>query len=72
MQVALLIDSPISLRNKGIRLKIADNDGHVGYLGIGKASVTWQKSGSPNAKRIRLSSFIEMLNSAPGRTVKGV
>ena len=66
MQVrADLSDATIDLGNKGVALKIADNEGkHVGTLRIGRATVEWRKgrTRAQNAKKIKLEELIDLLN----------
>ncbi|MGY0003135.1 hypothetical protein [Micromonospora sp. I033] len=68
MEVKLKLDDvSITLGNKGIVLKIADNQGkHVGDLRIGKATVEWMKGRTRdgNGIKIRLEELIRAIEDA--------
>lgn len=55
----------ITLGNKGITLKIADNAGkHVGNLRIGQATVEWFPGKvRTNSKKVKLSELVNYLNT---------
>ncbi|WP_422733914.1 hypothetical protein ACN26Y_28755 [Micromonospora sp. WMMD558] len=65
MEVKLKLDDvSITLGNKGIVLKIADNQGkHVGDLRIGKATVEWMKGRTRdgNGVKIRPDDLISLI-----------
>lgn len=67
MQVKLDMDDvTISLGNKGMTLKIADNEGkHVGSLRIGQATVEWRhgRTREGNGKTIKMTDLIGMLDA---------
>ena len=65
MQVKMeMNDVAITLGNKGVLLKISDNDGkHVGDLRIGKATVEWMKGRTRdgNGFKMRLADLLSIL-----------
>lgn len=65
MDVKLKMDDvSITLGNKGILLKVHDNDGkHVGDLRIGKATVEWMKGRTRdgNGVKIKLQDLIQLI-----------
>jgi hypothetical protein len=67
MQVKLdMEDVMVELRNNGITLKIADNDGkHVGNLRIGQATGEWRQGRTRpgNGKKFKLAELLDYLNS---------
>lgn len=58
-------DIEAELGNKGITLRIADNQGkHVGRLQVGKAKLKWFKGKtSKNHKEVHINEFLEWLES---------
>lgn len=61
-----LSDVKIELKNKGITLHIADNDGkHVGDLRLGRATGEWMvgKTREGNGVKFRIEDLIDWLNS---------
>jgi hypothetical protein len=61
---AKLDDCTITLGNKGITLRIADNSGkHLGDLRIGRATVEWRPTrlGKASAVQLKVEKLIELI-----------
>jgi hypothetical protein len=60
-------DVSIALGNKGILLKVHENDGkHVGDLRIGRATVEWMKGRTRdgNGVKIRLEDLVQLIEES--------
>lgn len=68
MKVTVQEIPQVSVGNKGILVRIRDEDGtNLGKLWIGQASVRWARGSAPekNARKLSVKKFVELLNELP-------
>ncbi len=68
MQVTVEDIPEVAIGNKGILVRIRDNDGtNLGKLWIGQATVRWAAGSTreQNAKRLSVKKFVEYLDKLP-------
>lgn len=66
MRAKLRLDDVTStLGNNGIVINVSDNQGHVGDLRIGRATVVWMrgKTTEKNGKKIKLENLLKYLDT---------
>ena len=67
MQVTVEDIPQVTVGNKGILIRIKDDDKNLGKLWVGKTHVRWAPGNVPekNARKLPIQRFVDYLNELP-------